>query len=362
MHYTDIQKEEAKNTDMIIFLGTIEGYHFKKVGSEYHSIEHDSLVIKSDRRTWFWNSQGLRGKNAVDWCITIHNMNYRDSMQLLVGAPVGNSIFKKKYNYIKKAPIDIGALNYVKISNRLLDLELSNAELSVIVYLATIHSNVVSKSGTTWIRVKQSTIAQKCNIKSVQTISRVISSLATRGLVKVARVTKDDNKLGTTCYSLSLPSIAEGYFPIDRRVFRQGLLSPRQLRVYLYICRCIDSNIGYCWNSYNDLAKLISMKRSDVIDIVSELIRMRYIHKQRIKRRDNRRVFADNRYSLIVYVLPSLYRRNKKIEAALSNSQITQKILIALYAMNYNGKNNTCQVFLNKIAEGKLFKLSRGSP
>lgn len=360
MYYTETQKNEAKNTDIILFLEAIECFSFKKCGNEYHGKEHDSLVIKSDRRTWYWNSRGLCGRSALDWCIKVKGMTYTAAMQLLVGSPEGKSIIRNNKNsYIKKAPVNSGALNYVKISNKLLDLELTNTELSVITYLATIHTNVISKNGTAWIRVKQSTIAQKCAIKSVQTAGRVISSLIDKGLIwRSVRVIKSDNKSGTTCYALSLPSPEDGYFMLDRKAIN-GTLVPRQLRVYLHICRCIDNSIGYCWNSYNDLAKIIGMKRSDVIQTISELCELHYISKQRIKHRENRRVFADNHYAVIIYIAPKLYRRNKKIEAALyaiSGNFCKNNIYTDLY---YTSIGKHCQDIFGNL---RSFSLSRGSP
>lgn len=361
MYYTETQISEAKNTDIILFLEATECFSFKKCGNEYHCKEHDSLVIKSDRLTWYWNSRNIRGRSAIDWCIIVNGMSYTNAMQLIVGAPEGRkaNFHNTKSCYKKKAPVNPGALNYVKISNKLLDLELTNSELAVITYLATIHTSTISKNGTAWICVKQSTIAQKCAIKSVQTVGRVISSLINKGLIwRSVRILKNDNKSGTTCYALSLPSINDGYFMLDRKAVN-GTLTPRQMRVYLHICRCIDNNIGYCWNSYNDLAKIIGMKRSDIIEVISELCELHYISKQRIKRKDNRRVFSDNHYAIIIYVIPVFYRRNKKIEAALHANRGNFRKNNYYTDLYYTTIGNYCQAFSRKPND---FSFSRGSP
>ncbi|MBR1432631.1 helix-turn-helix domain-containing protein [Ruminococcus sp.] len=361
MRYTQNQIENAKNTDMILFLQAIEGFSFKRVGNEYHCIEHDSFVIKYDLHTWYWNSQGLRGRNAIDYCVNVRKMEFASAMQLLVGQPEEFVTKKKRYQRYKKAPVDdMGALNYVKISNRLLDYDLSAAELSVISYLATIHSSVISKNGKRWICVKQSTIAQKCAIKCVQTVGRVISSLLEKGLIeRSARILKGDNKSGTTCYTLNLPDISSGYFQIDRRIF-SGILSPKQMKVYLYVCRCVDTSIGYMWNSYNDLSALIGMKRSDVINVISELCKLHFISKQLVKMRDNRRVYADNRYAVVIFVAPHISRRNKKIETALaSRSPSNEKISMLFTRVHCSTTVSVCQV---ARCENHIFSLSRGSP
>lgn len=361
MYYTENQKIEARSTDMILFLEAIEGFCFKRCGNEYHCKSHDSLVIKADRRTWYWNSRTLRGRSAIDWCMTVRGMTFTSSMQLLVGAPQGEKRSRGERHYNKKASVDSEAFNYVKISNKLLELELTNAELAVIAYLSTIRTSVISKSGTAWIRVKQSTIAAKCAI-SVQTVGRAVSSLMEKGLIwRSARILKSDNKSGTTCYALSLPSLDSGYFMLDRRAVN-GTLLPRQLRVYLHLCRCIDNRLGYCWNSYNDLAEIIGIKRSDVIQIVGELCRLHYIVKQRVRQRDNRKVFADNHYSLILIGKPAIYRRNKKIEAALKattgNFTKTNKTM-NYTSLHYTTPNSFCQVFSAKKRENIFL---RGSP
>lgn len=357
MRYTKNQLENARNVDMVLFLKVIEGFSFKRVGNEYHCIEHNSLVIKHDLHTWYWNSRSLRGRNAIDYCMTVKNMDFPSAMQLLVGQPE-EYVTKTKHAHRKKASTNTEALNYVKISNKLLELGLSSSELAVITYLATIHTDVILSTGTRWICVKQSTIAQKCAIKSVQTVSRVISALRKKGLIgRSARILRADNKPGTTCYTLNIPDMTNGYFQVDRRVFN-GTISPKLMKVYLYICRCVDASLGFMWNSYTDLSSLIGMKRSDVIEAVSELCKHHFISKQLVKRRENRRIYADNRYSVIIFVTPRLYRRNKKIEAALASCSPKNKNM-RLTRGYCNTNDLVCQV---PCCKKRDFSLSRGSP
>lgn len=357
MRYTKNQLENAKNVDMILFLKAVEGFSFKRVGNEYHCIEHNSFVIKRDLHTWYWNSRSLRGRNAIDYCMTVKNMDFPSAMQLLVGQPE-EFVHKKKSLHSKKASANTEALNYVKISNKLLEMGLSASELAVITYLASIHTSVISRNGRRWICVKQSTIAHKCAIKSVQTVSRAISALQEKGLIGLsARILRADNKSGTTCYTLNMPDTTNGYFQVDRRVYN-GTLSPKLMRVYLYICRCVDASLGFMWNSYTDLSALIGMKRSDVIEAVSELCRHHFISKQLVKRRENRRIYADNRYSVIIFVTPRLCRRNKKIEAALKSYSLQNKNM-RLTRGYCNTTVFVCQVPCCKKCD---FSLSRGSP
>jgi hypothetical protein len=63
--YTDEQKQQAREIDVIGFLETFEGFTFQKKGSGYKCVEHDSLYIRGDRMGWYWNSQQVGGSNAV---------------------------------------------------------------------------------------------------------------------------------------------------------------------------------------------------------------------------------------------------------------------------------------------------------
>lgn len=71
-----------------------------------------------------------------------------------------------------------------KLSNQIFELGLDAQELSIYAYLCSIHSVQQSITGETVISVKQSTIAQNCGIRSVQTVARILSRLTARGLTE----------------------------------------------------------------------------------------------------------------------------------------------------------------------------------
>jgi len=83
--YTDEQKQQAREIDIISFLETHEGYSFQKKGSGYKCIEHDSLFIRSDRRGWYWNSRQVGGANAIDYCLKVKDMSYSDTLLTILG-------------------------------------------------------------------------------------------------------------------------------------------------------------------------------------------------------------------------------------------------------------------------------------
>lgn len=247
-------------------------------------------------------------------------------------------------------------MNSCKLSNKIFDLSLTYTEFAVYVYLYSIHSNNKNMLGNI-IKVKQSTIAQKCNIKAAETVSRVISSLKAKGLINsIIRGYKADGSIGTSSYVINKLDTAEGYFFMDRKVFGEGL-SGRELKVYLYILKCISSNIGYMWNSYNDLSKQLKIKRSDVIDIVSKLCSKNLIRKQLVKNRNNKRVYVDNHYFVICYVKHSRIRKKN-----------TKRNGIQLSAINYIPK---CLIirklicipdYITEFRKCQYVFLCRGSP
>lgn len=79
------QISAAKQTDMIDFLEQNEGFSFKKAGKEWHCVEHSSLVIMADRTGFAWNSKDICGANAIDYCMKIKNMDFKQSLQMIVG-------------------------------------------------------------------------------------------------------------------------------------------------------------------------------------------------------------------------------------------------------------------------------------
>ena len=90
--FSEAEKEQARQIDVIDFLAKYEGFTFKKVGKEYHCEQHNSLVVNADRKKWYWNSQKVGGHDAISWLQKIHKIPYVDAMRELVGEPSGNSV------------------------------------------------------------------------------------------------------------------------------------------------------------------------------------------------------------------------------------------------------------------------------
>lgn len=248
-------------------------------------------------------------------------------------------------------------LSYIKLPNGILEIDLTANELAVLFYLSSIY---IGKGDT--VRVKQSTIAQKCGLKTTQTVSRITTSLSQKGLIMQRRCVYDDNNTGMISYTLNLNSSAsssDGYFPVDRHILAEGL-TPIQLKVYLHICRALLPASGKCWNSYNDLAKMTGICRSKIIVIISQLIAHNVIRKQKIKTRENRRVYGDNHYTLVRYAAHRPIRRkpHKKIGLPRQSSPVFQSVMLSVSKNTFSAYNNITSVAHCQV---KNF-LQRGSP
>ena len=88
--------DKAKNTDMIAFLAKEEGLSFTYRGNEYKCNEHNSLVVKSDKHRWYWNSKEIGGNSAIDYLTDIRKMGFRQAVLYLTGSEHGNA---KNYSY-----------------------------------------------------------------------------------------------------------------------------------------------------------------------------------------------------------------------------------------------------------------------
>lgn len=112
-------------------------------------------------------------------------------------------------------------------------------------------------------------------------------------------------------YTLKLPKASKGYFSVQRQILNEQL-TPVQLRAYLFICRSLSPSLGRCWNSYNDLAKLLRTSRGKAIELVAQLVKKNVITKQKIKTRQNKRVYGDNHYTVVRYVSHRRIRRRSQ--------------------------------------------------
>ncbi|MDD6488300.1 MAG: hypothetical protein PUG48_00580 [Clostridia bacterium] len=143
---------------------------------------------------------------------------------------------------------------YFKLNNSILDCGLTPNELKVAVCL---YSCVFQNNYS--IQIKQSTIAEKCGIKKVETISNIICHLQRKGIIeRVCRPHKSNGWLGTYIYKLKA-IVSKGYFKVKRYIL--GKLTGVQLRMYLFICRAVTKK-NDMWNSFNDISRALQISRN----------------------------------------------------------------------------------------------------
>ena len=233
-------------------------------------------------------------------------------------------------------------MSLFRLSNHIFELWLDAQEMSVYAYLCSLPATAKTLTGASVICVRQAVIGQNCGIKSPTTVSRVIDRLQANGVVELLeRTKKAAPKRGTYVYAVTQQSLHDGYFFVERRVF--GQLVPRQMMIYLFMCKSYSPQLGRCWNSYNDIAEQTGMKRETVIQTVNELVAEHFITRFRRKSRENRRVFVDNLYQIVRYVtgrftkkIARLYRKYNRTKGLPLSNAIAQ--------LDYSRNERFCQV------------------
>lgn len=244
-----------------------------------------------------------------------------------------------------------------KLSNKIFSLGLDVKELVVYAYLCSIQSKELTITGEAVVYVKQATIAEKCCMRSVQTVAKVIHRLSEKGLVSpLNRAVKHDGYKGTYYYGIKKMPLNSGYFFVDRKALAQ--LAPRQMFVYLFLCKSFDVRRNDCWNSYNDISEQTGMKRETVVQTIRELVQRHLVVRMRRKSRENNRVYVDNHYQLVRFETGHIRGKIKERLYLRYNRSVakTSWLVEVLGHYQYTMRNKKCQA----ISEN-LFS-SRGSP
>ena len=191
-------------------------------------------------------------------------------------------------------------MSHFKLPNRIFTLGMDAQEITVYTYLCSLPGIRQTLDGCTAVSVKQSTIAHQCGIKSVRTVARVIDRLQEKELAEpMGRSMKVNRHRGSYSYAVRHLSTDAGYFYVDRHIF--GRLVPRQMLIYLFLCKSFSYELNICWNSFNDIAAQTGMKREMVIQTINELAEMHLIVRMRRKARTSSRLFIDNHYQIVFF-------------------------------------------------------------
>ena len=94
--FDDNDKQAARMVSVIDFLTRHYGFTFKQIGRIYRCQQHDSLVVKADERTWYWNSRRIGGGDVLEFVMKYENKTYAQALEIV------NSLFplSKLYMYV----------------------------------------------------------------------------------------------------------------------------------------------------------------------------------------------------------------------------------------------------------------------
>ena len=80
------QIDRAKQVNILDHLLKHEPDNVKRIGSAHYLKDHDSLEISNG--LWNWHSQGVGGKNVVDYLIKVRGFSFVDAVRHLAGSDV----------------------------------------------------------------------------------------------------------------------------------------------------------------------------------------------------------------------------------------------------------------------------------
>jgi len=77
------QIDRAKQVKILDYILTHESGNVRQVGSAHYLKDHDSLEVSNG--LWNWHSQGIGGKNVVDYLIKVRGFGFVDAVRHLTG-------------------------------------------------------------------------------------------------------------------------------------------------------------------------------------------------------------------------------------------------------------------------------------
>jgi hypothetical protein len=84
------QIARAKEWDIEEYILTHEPNNVRRIGSAYYLKDHESLEISNG--LWNWHSQGVGGKNCIDYLIKVRGYGFVDAVRRLAGEDYGLSL------------------------------------------------------------------------------------------------------------------------------------------------------------------------------------------------------------------------------------------------------------------------------
>lgn len=246
-------------------------------------------------------------------------------------------------------------MSLFRLPNFLFEYKLSSAETAVAAAMYSVHS-AAGAGNTHIVKIKQQTICELTGIKCLKTVSKALNVLATIGVIKWKKRSKKANTDKLGAYKYGLTAVKGTYTLVDRKVFKRGLKAA-EIKMYLFICKCIDRQKQLCWNSYNDIAVKLSMSRSRVIELIRLLKNKGLIITKRVKNKAGGDI--DNHY-----MLADLNKkvRIKKRKPTVFTPPLTFKNTKNILVYNNKLENRICQVKKQEISLCVFNFFTRGSP
>lgn len=95
--FDEMDKQTAHCISVVDFLIQRYGFTFKQVGRMFRCHQHDSLVVKADERTWYWNSQRIGGGDVIDFVMKYENKTYAQALEFILN-PTQINVERPQYH------------------------------------------------------------------------------------------------------------------------------------------------------------------------------------------------------------------------------------------------------------------------
>ncbi|WP_178182398.1 helix-turn-helix domain-containing protein [uncultured Ruminococcus sp.] len=246
-------------------------------------------------------------------------------------------------------------LSYYYLPNSLTEKKMLPSDFAMAAFLysmAQAYGNV-NMYGI-YVKVKQTTIADACGI-SVESVARATKRLIKAGvIISRERSVKANRHLGT--YTYTLEAIGDRFFRVDRKAAKR--LTAKELRCYCLFCKCKQNSSKMFFHSYSDLAKMLGVKRSEIMALVNKLIKLKVIHRRyQVTAYGD---FGENRYYVFEFVTGHIRKKCKKRTAAQSGPHKTHNPATSRKSLNLHKFYHQLED-LSRGYEKKL-KKSRAGP
>ncbi len=114
--------EQARQIDLLTYLKNYEPFELVEISRDtYTTKSHDSLKISNG--LWYWFTNGIGGKSAIDYLIKVRNFSFTNAVQTVMGnIKIQSPIIyeQKEKNYDKKLKMPVKSHNNDRAINYLL--------------------------------------------------------------------------------------------------------------------------------------------------------------------------------------------------------------------------------------------------